>query len=290
MVTVTARIVTNDKSFDASKHAVNFVVTTPDGVKRSFTSVTDANGIAILDVHFPPGPAVASLPLDLTSAGLPIEAAKPAQGISAHPVCELAGVMASGITAIVICAGAVVAAGAAVAAVGPGAPLVAPPMALEAGVVITEASSANGLFVTGTCVAMAKALDALAKPRPVAADGGSSGGAAGGKDSALQGQTGDPNQHQHDDDDRDKNKKIKIFEKNLKHIFRDSPGHLADTPENRKLFIDVASNPENFAGEDRYGNKIFTKILENGKEIWVEVRDEMIRNGGINEAPRHITP
>lgn len=187
MVAVTARIVTNDKSFDASKHTVNFVVTTPDGVKRSFTSVTDGNGVAFLDVRFPPGPAVVGLPIGFAAAALPLEAGQPVD--VPRPVCILMG----GVTSIGLSATVVFA-----PVTGPAAPATACLAIMGAGV--------GGIIMANTCESVANMIGALAKPRPMAADGGSSGGAAGGKDDALQGQAASPDPGKLPQDDRDKKK------------------------------------------------------------------------------------
>src|SRR5690606_18202333 len=50
------------------------------------------------------------------------------------------------------------------------------------------------------------------------------------------------------------------------HIFdtRDDPTHRPDTPENRQLLIDVASDPASRAGVDIYGNERFFRILPSG--------------------------
>lgn len=74
------------------------------------------------------------------------------------------------------------------------------------------------------------------------------------------------------------------------HIFRDAEGHIPDTPENRALLEDVANTAGNFRGTDKYGNEWYTKILENGKEVWVESRNGKIFEGGINETPKPWNP
>jgi len=80
---------------------------------------------------------------------------------------------------------------------------------------------------------------------------------------------------------------IEIFEKNKHHIFRNAPGHFTiDTLENRKLILDTARDPRNFLGVNEHGNKCYAKILKDGKQIWCEVRNDAIRNGGINLEPR----
>ncbi len=88
-------------------------------------------------------------------------------------------------------------------------------------------------------------------------------------------------------------KKIKLPEKDsqLKHIFRKTDGHLPDTLENRKLLEDVANNEGNYAGTDSlFRNQWYSELLSDGKQIWVKVRDRIIRNGGLNDPPRQWDP
>lgn len=66
-----------------------------------------------------------------------------------------------------------------------------------------------------------------------------------------------------------------------KHIFRNKKGHLSDTVENRKLLENTANNNKNYLGKDRYGNEWYQQTLKNGKQLWTEVRNEKIINGGI---------
>lgn len=84
------------------------------------------------------------------------------------------------------------------------------------------------------------------------------------------------------------NNEIKINDKNGqdKHIFRNKEGHLSDTPENRQLLKDVASDINNRLDIDSRGNEWYVKILSDGKQVWAVVRNNVIRNGGINDIPR----
>lgn len=79
---------------------------------------------------------------------------------------------------------------------------------------------------------------------------------------------------------------ISIFETNAKHIFRNALGHLPDTPEARKMLMELVSNQQNYLGVDAYGNHWFAKMLCDGQQIWASVRGNLIRNGGLNTAPR----
>jgi hypothetical protein len=77
-----------------------------------------------------------------------------------------------------------------------------------------------------------------------------------------------------------------IDEKSAGHIFRAKENHVLDTPANRALMIDVASNPENVAGLDKYGSEWAQQIRSDGSQVWTQSRGGVIRNAGINEVPR----
>lgn len=72
----------------------------------------------------------------------------------------------------------------------------------------------------------------------------------------------------------------------LKHIFRDAEGHIADTSANRQKILDVTSNLDNYLGKDARGNDWYAIISEDGTQIWVRVRNGVIDNAGVNDVPR----
>ena len=73
------------------------------------------------------------------------------------------------------------------------------------------------------------------------------------------------------------------------HIFQ--PDHnIEDTPENRLLLINTASDDNNNIGTDIRGNTWYAKDLPDGRQVWVLVRNNQIRNGGINDTPRPWDP
>ena len=83
------------------------------------------------------------------------------------------------------------------------------------------------------------------------------------------------------------NTPIKINEKNIGHIFRDEEGHFQkDTAKNRALIEHVVNEKINFLGLDKYGNEWYAEILDDGKQIWAQVRNGQIRNGGVNNLPK----
>lgn len=81
---------------------------------------------------------------------------------------------------------------------------------------------------------------------------------------------------------------LSIPESRTAHIFRPAQGHLPDTPANRQWLISVASNPKNLLGNDRYGNLWYSQIQPDGSQIWVQVRNGQIMNGGFNPVPRRF--
>lgn len=94
----------------------------------------------------------------------------------------------------------------------------------------------------------------------------------------------DPKEPKKPDDDKDKS--IKICEKSAKHILRKDEGHLLDTPQNRKLLLDLVNDKNNFLGTDKYGNNWYGKHLPNNQQLWASVRGNLIRNGGLNKVPK----
>ena len=74
-------------------------------------------------------------------------------------------------------------------------------------------------------------------------------------------------------------------ESQLKHIFRNAKGHIPDTPPNRQLLLDTTS-PEYYLGNDKYNNSWYARTLNNGSQVWVETRNNVIWDGGINMMPR----
>ncbi len=80
---------------------------------------------------------------------------------------------------------------------------------------------------------------------------------------------------------------ITINEDKAGHIFRDSDGHFnSDTPENRDVLEDVSNSSENHLGADKYGNEWYGKTRSDGSQVWTQVRNGKIVNGGVNDVPK----
>lgn len=80
------------------------------------------------------------------------------------------------------------------------------------------------------------------------------------------------------------------FRSDTSHIFRNARGHLAeDTPENREL-IESALDPANLRStttlKDGTTLEKYFKTLPDGTQVWAEVRNGTITNGGLNATPR----
>ena len=59
--------------------------------------------------------------------------------------------------------------------------------------------------------------------------------------------------------------KLPEKESQIKHIFRDTKGHLKDTPRNRRIIEELAQDNSHFCGTDKYGNKWNVKITKERK-------------------------
>jgi RHS repeat-associated protein len=77
-----------------------------------------------------------------------------------------------------------------------------------------------------------------------------------------------------------------IAENSASHIFRDAGGHLAeDTPENRGLIESVVKSG-NYVETKYPGVDVYRETLSNGTQVWAEVKEGSITNGGVNTTPR----
>ena len=79
-------------------------------------------------------------------------------------------------------------------------------------------------------------------------------------------------------------------ESQLRHIFREAEGHIADTTANRALLQGVADDAGALLGADRFGNQWFARLNADGTQTWVQVRNGTIINGGVNQTPRPFNP
>ncbi len=72
----------------------------------------------------------------------------------------------------------------------------------------------------------------------------------------------------------------------IKHIFRNAPGHLADTPQNRAMLLNLANDASKYIGTDSNGNSWNAEIMPDGSQNWVRYRNGTIINGGNGYPPR----
>ena len=79
--------------------------------------------------------------------------------------------------------------------------------------------------------------------------------------------------------------KLPTDDSQLKHIFRKSIGHLEDTPENRKLLLELSNDRQCHVGKDARGNDWHVKELPDGTQLWAISRNGILRGGGLNNPP-----
>jgi hypothetical protein len=77
----------------------------------------------------------------------------------------------------------------------------------------------------------------------------------------------------------------------LRHIFSSRRGHVLDTPSNRRLIEQIVIDRNNLVGRKLSGgSELFAKLLDDGRQVWVEVRNGLIQDGGVNNIPRSFWP
>jgi hypothetical protein len=84
---------------------------------------------------------------------------------------------------------------------------------------------------------------------------------------------------------------LPIDENSADHIFRKEDGHFEqDTPQNRQRLGDTTANPKNYLGQDSWGNDWYAETQSDGSQVWVQSRNGVIKNGGINLSPKSWNP
>ena len=76
----------------------------------------------------------------------------------------------------------------------------------------------------------------------------------------------------------------------LKHIFRNKKGHLPDTEANQALLTSVANDKGNYKGTDQNGCRWYSRLQNDGSQVWVRTRSGIIINGGVNRPPKTWDP
>jgi hypothetical protein len=79
----------------------------------------------------------------------------------------------------------------------------------------------------------------------------------------------------------------RIDESKAEHIFRVADGHFPiDTIVNRRVLLRVAGDQANRLGADRFGVVWAARTMPDGSQVWVQIWDGRIVNGGVNSTPR----
>lgn len=61
---------------------------------------------------------------------------------------------------------------------------------------------------------------------------------------------------------------------------------ISDTPADRWLVLSVADDGAATPGKDKFGNTWMTRINPDGTQTWVQSRNNIIINGGVDQTPR----
>jgi hypothetical protein len=84
---------------------------------------------------------------------------------------------------------------------------------------------------------------------------------------------------------------VSFADDQLPHIFRNRSGHFAkNTAANRRAILNTAGDRRYYLGKDQYGNEWYGKLTRDGKQVWAQVRNGKVTNGGINQTPKKFNP
>jgi len=77
----------------------------------------------------------------------------------------------------------------------------------------------------------------------------------------------------------------------LNKMFRNARGHFpTNTAGNRALITRTANAPENYLGTDARGSQWFAQTRPDGSQVWAKVRNGIITEAGLNQAPKPFHP
>lgn len=80
-------------------------------------------------------------------------------------------------------------------------------------------------------------------------------------------------------------------ESQLRHLFRNAPGHLPYSEENVRRIERLIGDERNYVGTDaQHGNRWYSKTLPDGSQLWAKVHNGIVSNCGLNETPRSWSP
>ncbi len=65
-----------------------------------------------------------------------------------------------------------------------------------------------------------------------------------------------------------------------------TPFFSPDTPANRALLEGLANDTKAVLGPDKFGNTWAARLNPDGTQTWVQYRNGVIINGGVNPTPR----